>query len=390
VLADLSVADGKRLAQLQVFGMYNGFVVERAEEELAFFVAVIHADPHPFASKTSSFCRKLNFHVVASIIQSHIAPRMRLRARWKENETSFGLKVIANYLGSQYSTRYVLTTLHIWSVSPMNQVQEICSICGCEVHRSGEYASPTVLGRSHATEHHFVAERFFGRSTNRRGSKRERLFSSCPWGYEHATGVYCYECHEELIHNPVLLPEDIQVLAELVRQRNLHEERKPQHREKIAGRIMLLHDAISMGLKVLSGKRSHQTIETVEITTVDGVAIRRYRNCDLVLMAFYQAYNEKYFGNSLPSLPVYWASEIRFRDGRSANALFVPPEMAPHQQPFIVLCEKIQGVEPLPRQCVIHEMIHVKINGIPGHPKAYIDELQRVLNLDGWEVMGCM
>jgi hypothetical protein len=65
--------------------------------------------------------------------------------------------------------------------------------------------------------------------------------------------VYCYECHEELLHNPVLLPEDIQALAELVKQRNLDEESKPEHREKIAGRIILLHDVISMGLKVLSG-----------------------------------------------------------------------------------------------------------------------------------------
>jgi hypothetical protein len=139
------------------------------------------------------------------------------------------------------------------SVSGKTHVPEFCSICGCAVHRSGEYASPTILGRSHATRHHFIAERFFGRSTNRRGSKREGLFSSCPWGYERATAVYCYECHEELLHNPVLLPEDIQALAELVKQRNLDEESKPEHREKIAGRIILLHDVISMGLKVLSG-----------------------------------------------------------------------------------------------------------------------------------------
>jgi hypothetical protein len=40
----LSVADVKLLARLQVFGIHNGFVVERAEQELAFFVAVRIAD----------------------------------------------------------------------------------------------------------------------------------------------------------------------------------------------------------------------------------------------------------------------------------------------------------------------------------------------------------
>jgi hypothetical protein len=41
---------------------------------------------------------------------------------------------------------------------------EKCAICGCELHRiAGTYARPTVEGRSHASKHHFVSERFFGR-----------------------------------------------------------------------------------------------------------------------------------------------------------------------------------------------------------------------------------
>jgi hypothetical protein len=35
-----------------------------------------------------------------------------------------------------------------------------------------------------ATQHHYVAERFFGRSSNRRGAKPEGVFLSCPWGAE--------------------------------------------------------------------------------------------------------------------------------------------------------------------------------------------------------------
>src|SRR6266481_4037997 len=114
---------------------------------------------------------------------------------------------------------------------------EHCAICGCELHRARDtYARPTVAGRSHATEHHFVAERFFGRSTNRRGTKTEGIFTSCPWGHEGESAVFCYECHEELLHNPVLLPEDIARFSDLVLARGLSEASKPEDQSKIAGR----------------------------------------------------------------------------------------------------------------------------------------------------------
>jgi len=129
---------------------------------------------------------------------------------------------------------------------------EECSICGCELHRTrGTYARATVEGRSHATKHHFVAERFFGRSRNRRGTKLEGIFTSCPWGYEGKSEVFCFECHEELLHNPVLLPEDVACLAELVRMRGLSEKAKTEHRSKIASRVVLFHEVIARGLKIL-------------------------------------------------------------------------------------------------------------------------------------------
>jgi len=128
-------------------------------------------------------------------------------------------------------------------------MKESCAICGCELHRGGEYAKPTVKGRSHATEHHFVAERFYGRSTNRRGTQREPIFKTCPWDVEGESAVFCYECHEELMHNPVLLPEDIQAFSELVKKRGLNEDHKTQSRDKIAGRIKLLQEVIQKGIK---------------------------------------------------------------------------------------------------------------------------------------------
>lgn len=135
-------------------------------------------------------------------------------------------------------------------------MSERCAICGCQLHRTKDtYARPTVEGRSHATSHHYVAERFFGRSTNRRGTKTEGIFASCPWGHEGESVVFCYECHEELVHNPVLLPEDISRFAELVKQRGLSEEIKTESREPIAGRVALFHEVIACGLASLLNKK---------------------------------------------------------------------------------------------------------------------------------------
>jgi len=127
-------------------------------------------------------------------------------------------------------------------------MDETCAICGCRLHRSGEYAKPTILGRSHATSHHHVAERFFGRSTNRKGTQREAMFDGCPWDHEREVAVFCYECHEELIHNPVILPEDIRRFAQLVRLRGLSEETKTTDRSLIAGRIRLFQEVIAKGI----------------------------------------------------------------------------------------------------------------------------------------------
>lgn len=130
-------------------------------------------------------------------------------------------------------------------------MDERCTLCGCSIHRDGEYAEPTIKGRSHATKHHFVAERFFGRSSNRRGETRERLFESCPWEAESKSAIYCYECHEELLHNPVFTPADMDRFARLVRARGLDEETKSVDRSRLAGRVKLFHEVIAVGLSAL-------------------------------------------------------------------------------------------------------------------------------------------
>ena len=136
---------------------------------------------------------------------------------------------------------------------------EHCAICGCELHRTRHtYATPTVEGRGHATKHHYVAKRFFGRSANRQGTQREGIFDDCPWGVEGKADVFCYECHEELLHNPVLLPEDVAQFAELVRAMGLAEDRKSTDRSPLAGRIKLLQKAISIGIGQLLAEAKKQ------------------------------------------------------------------------------------------------------------------------------------
>src|SRR5579871_1028907 len=128
---------------------------------------------------------------------------------------------------------------------------ERCAICRCILHRTrGTYA--TTSGRAHASKHHFVAERFFGRSGNRKGTERPRIFQTCPWGYERKTAVFCYECHELLLHNPVMLPDDIAKFSELVHRRGLTEaDAKSASFKKIGKRIILLREVISLGLQIL-------------------------------------------------------------------------------------------------------------------------------------------
>jgi hypothetical protein len=128
-----------------------------------------------------------------------------------------------------------------------------CAICDCTLHRTaGTYARRTVEGRSHATQHHFVAERFFGRSSNQKGTKPDAIFDSCPWGHERETAVLCHECREDLLKNPVLLPDDIALFADLVEKHGYAEEEKSTDRSKLGGRVQLLHEVLRRGLASLA------------------------------------------------------------------------------------------------------------------------------------------
>ena len=127
-----------------------------------------------------------------------------------------------------------------------------CAGCGCELVRKADaYGSPSIEGRAHASRHHYVPERLFGRSANRRRKIKERIFAKCPWDLEGKSETFCYECHEVVLHNPVLLPEDIERLAILAQKRGLREHQKGEGYDKLAGRVVLLHDVIARGLTAL-------------------------------------------------------------------------------------------------------------------------------------------
>ena len=137
-----------------------------------------------------------------------------------------------------------------------------CDICGCALSRGGSaYATPTLAGRAHASRHHYVAERFFGRSKNtKHANERLSVFSESPWpGQEGRTGTFCYECHELILHNPVLLKADVEAFAALVKIRKLSEAAKTESRTNLAGRIQLLHEVIEAGLHVLSRQAAIET-----------------------------------------------------------------------------------------------------------------------------------
>jgi len=89
---------------------------------------------------------------------------------------------------------YALRILILGYNKNMNKQSEKCQICGCQLHRAkNTYARPNVEGRSHTSRHHYVPERFFGRSSNRKGTQREKIFKTCPWDHEGETATFCYD-----------------------------------------------------------------------------------------------------------------------------------------------------------------------------------------------------
>jgi hypothetical protein len=89
-----------------------------------------------------------------------------------------------------------------------------------------------------------VATRLFRSGTERPSS----------WLIHQETVVCCYECHEELLHNPVLLPSDLRRFAQLIQSRELGDVEKLPGRERFSARVQLLQEVIAVGIKTLLEK----------------------------------------------------------------------------------------------------------------------------------------
>ena len=137
--------------------------------------------------------------------------------------------------------------------------EERCSLCGCRLHRTGNYAENTLKGRSHANSHHYIAERYFGRTKNNPGIQKNGVFDKDPWGIEGKTGIFCYDCGEVLLHNPVLLPKDISKLSEIYRLNGVNEDEKESNMKKYRERIRLFHYTIQKGLDSLLKETKEKT-----------------------------------------------------------------------------------------------------------------------------------
>lgn len=126
----------------------------------------------------------------------------------------------------------------------------------------------------------------------------------------------------------------------------------------------------------------------IEEVTEDGIRICRDDKPNFELETHYWSLNRQCFNGSLPTMPVYWAESITVPDGSRANAIYVPGDSVVKQR-YIAMRNDLNGMFPLERLCLLHEMVHVAIGPDLGHGEEFIAEFRRVLDANKWEVMGC-
>mgnify|MGYP001619825991 CR=1 FL=1 len=123
-----------------------------------------------------------------------------------------------------------------------------CGLCGCALLRMGKYGEDNALGRCFPSEHHLVAKRFYGKNKN----KRSKILDDDDFKkFSNEKIKLCYDCHEELLHNPVLSPDNMKGFKELVRKKHWDERNKKDGKEKIRGRIKLLQEIIDKGINIM-------------------------------------------------------------------------------------------------------------------------------------------
>ena len=92
-----------------------------------------------------------------------------------------------------------------------------CMLCGIEF-TSGAYA--TENGRYNRSEHHLFPTRFEKYHISQRSLAKKLNVESQDFDSVHL----CYECHEELLHNPVFTTKMIKELSHLMRGKSLEDK----------------------------------------------------------------------------------------------------------------------------------------------------------------------
>ena len=105
-----------------------------------------------------------------------------------------------------------------------------CMLCGIEF-TTGAYA--TENGRYNRSEHHLFPARFKKYHISQRSLAKKLNIESQDFDSVHL----CYECHEELLHNPVFATKMIKELSQLMRGRSLEDK------------VIILSRVIELGIR---------------------------------------------------------------------------------------------------------------------------------------------
>jgi len=91
-------------------------------------------------------------------------------------------------------------------------------LCGIEVTTSGVYA--TENGQHYRSKHHLVPNRFNKYRISQRSLAKKLNVETGDF----ISILLCYECHEELLHNPVFTTKMIKELSHLMRGKSLEDK----------------------------------------------------------------------------------------------------------------------------------------------------------------------
>ena len=106
-----------------------------------------------------------------------------------------------------------------------------CMLCGIEYSTGAVYA--TEHGRHSRGRHHLFPRRFEKYDMSQEGFAKKLDVETRDLGFVHL----CYECHEELLHNPVLTAKMLDELSHLMRGKNFEDK------------VIILSHIIELGIK---------------------------------------------------------------------------------------------------------------------------------------------